>query len=76
MQTALRIEAASFCLQKIKRKAWPERERNKKYYLIKTGSTGFDSEINWMVSTSSNDIDPRKTLDRTLNGENNYALAA
>jgi len=40
------------------------------------GSTGFDSEINWTVSTSRNDIDTRKRLGQTLNGENNYALAA
>ena len=46
------------------------------YHLIITGSTGFDSEINEMVSTSCNGIETRKRLDRTLNGENNYALAA
>jgi len=40
------------------------------------GSTGFDSEINWTVSTSCNGIETRKRLDQILNGENNYALAA
>ena len=40
------------------------------------GSTGFDSEMNEMVSTSCNDIETRKRLGQTLNGENNYALAA
>ena len=40
------------------------------------GSTGFDSEINEMVSTSCNGIESRKRLDQILNGENNYALAA
>ena len=40
------------------------------------GSTGFDSEINETVSTSCNDIETRKRLGQTLNGENNYALAA
>jgi len=29
-----------------------------------------------MVSTSCNGFDTRKRLDQTLNGENNYALAA
>ena len=40
------------------------------------GSTGFDSEMNETVSTSCNDIETRKRLGQTLNGENNYALAA
>ena len=44
--------------------------------VLKTGSTGFDSEINGMVSTSCNGIETRKRLDQILNGENNYALAA
>ena len=40
------------------------------------GSTGFDSEINGMVSTWCNDFETPKRPNRTLNGENNYALAA
>ena len=40
------------------------------------GSTGFDSELYWTVSTSRNEIETRKRLFHNLNGENNYALAA
>jgi len=40
------------------------------------GSTGFDSEINEIVSTSCNGLETRKRLNQLLNGENNYALAA
>ena len=40
------------------------------------GSIGFDSEFYRLVSTSSNEIESRKMLFQTLNGENNYALAA
>jgi hypothetical protein len=40
------------------------------------GSTGFDSEIYEIVSTSSNEIILVNTYFNFLNGENNYALAA
>lgn len=41
------------------------------------GSTGFDSESNWVVSMSSAGILARKShISHFLNGENNYALAA
>jgi len=46
------------------------------WFFEKMGSTGFDSELNLMVSMSCNDIDTRKRLGQTLNGDNNYALAA
>lgn len=47
----------------------------RRHYLIK-GPTGFDSEVYLMVSMSRNEIDTRKRLFQTLNGEDNYALAA
>ena len=40
------------------------------------GSTGIDSRISEIVSTSCNGIESRKKLFQHLNGENNYALAA
>ena len=40
------------------------------------GSTGIDSRIYGIVSTSCDDIDTRKRPYHHLNGENNYALAA
>jgi hypothetical protein len=40
------------------------------------GSTGIDSRISKIVSTSCNGIESRKKLFQNLNGENNYALAA
>jgi len=43
---------------------------------IYLGSTGFDSETRWIVSTSCNDFETRKRLGQISNGENNYALAA